>query len=124
MRATDSENKIGNHFAAARRVRHLRVEQHAKNLARPVSYRRDGVAAAAGDYLEFIGDVINMVAVTHPCGDLFVRRESEEQLVALSLNHIQLSTPILAATGTCTAAAEVRDEHHAVANAEYWRDVE
>ena len=119
----DAEEKVRDELIAARRVRHFRVELNAVDRPLTVSHRRDRDTAARRGHDVVRGRSVDVIAMTHPYRHPLMLGEAVEE--SARLFDPQLRAPIFAAPGVDDlSAGQMRNELHAVADAEDRRDVE
>src|SRR5579872_5788682 len=119
---THVEQEVRNDFPAPWRVRHLRVEHQRVHRAMRVAHGADDAAIRARGNLEARRRLIDVITVAHPHGHLFAFLKAIER--AARFGDFDLGAPIFAYAWDDRATGQMRDELHAVADAEHWGDVE
>ena len=117
--AADLEQEVVEDLAAARRVRHLRMELDGEERLGVVLHRRDRRVVAGRGHLEARRWRVHVVAVAHPYRRLLAHPEPLEEPPALDLDgRPSVLAPVRALH---SSAGELRHHLHSVAESQHRR---
>src|SRR5688500_464978 len=117
LTAAYAEREIRQHLAATRRVCHLRVEHDAEDRSLRVAERGDRQIMCGGEHLEARRRLLHVITMTRPYQHGLVGSKAVEQVVRS--RDADLGPTVLAPARKDAATVHLREQLHAVADAEH-----